>query len=136
MLQTLLPAVGSFAIYFLVALAFLAIFKFIYALVTPHDEWKLIKEEKSTAAAIAFGGAILGFSLAISGAISNSVSIIDFVIWAVIATLAQIVAFGLVRFVYMPKIVERIHDGEVSAGIMVAVTSVAIGLLNAACMTY
>jgi putative membrane protein len=36
----------------------------------------------------------------------------------------------------MPKIAERIEQNEVSAGIMLAALSIAVGLLNAACMTY
>lgn len=131
-----LLALGSFALYFAVSLILLVVFKHLYPLITPHNEWQLIKEKQNTAAAIALGGAILGFALALGGAASNSVGILDYLIWAVIALLAQMLAFIVIRFVFMPKIVARIENDEVSAGIMVAVFSVAVGLLNAACMTY
>jgi putative membrane protein len=36
----------------------------------------------------------------------------------------------------MPKIAERINNNEVSAGIILGSMSVAVGMLNAACMTY
>ena len=126
----------QFTLYFLGALLALVIFKFAYSLVTPHDEWALIKEQKSTAAAIGFGGAILGFAIALSGSISNSVTFTDFALWAVVALVAQTLAFALVRFMFMPQIVRRIEEGEVSAGIMLAAVNVSVGLLNAACMTY
>lgn len=134
--QDLLAGVINFALYFGVSIAFLLIFKFAYTLVTPHDEWHLIKEQKSTAAAIGFGGAILGFSLALAGAATNSISIVDYATWALIALVAQCLAFAIIRFGFMPKIVQRIEDNEVSAGIMLGVVNVAIGVLNAACMSY
>lgn len=132
----LLTGLINFAIYFAVSLVLLVVFKFIYALVTPHDEWKLIKEDQNVAASVAFGGAVLGFALALASAASNSVSLIDFVIWGGVALVAQTAAFGIVRFGFMPKIVERVENNEISAGIMLAAISVAVGLLNAACMTY
>ncbi|ACR12032.1 DUF350 domain-containing protein [Teredinibacter turnerae] len=132
----LLNGLLNFVIYFGVAVVFLMVFKAVYVRVTPHDEWKLIKEDKNTAAAIAFSGAIIGFALAVAGVVKNSVSLFDFTVWATVALVAQLVAFAIVRFAFMPKIVERIEQNEISAGIMVASVSVAIGCLNAACMTY
>ena len=131
-----LSGVMSFSIYFAVAIFMLLLFKWVYTLITPHDEWQLVKEEQSSAAAIGFIGAILGFSLALASAASNSVSLIDFAIWGVVALIAQSIAFLIVRFIFMPKVVERIKNNEVSAGIMLGGTAVAVGLLNAACMTY
>lgn len=132
----LLTSILNFSSYFGLGLALIVIFKFLYAAITPHDEWKLIKQEKNTAAAIAFGGAIIGFSIALSGAASNSVSILDFLTWGLIALGAQLLAFAIVRFIFMPKIVQRIKNGELSAGAMLAATNIAVGLLNSACMSY
>lgn len=132
----LLTGIVHFGAYFGLSLALLIAFKFLYALVTPHDEWKLIREQKNTAAAIGFGGAVLGFAIALGGAASNSVSLVDFVTWAVIALVAQLIAFAIIRFLFMPRIVARIEEGEISAGVMLAATTIAVGVLNAACMTY
>lgn len=128
--------VGDFLLYFLLSIVFLLLFKVVYVRFTPYDEWALVKDDKNTAAAIALAGSVLGYSIAISGAASNSVNLVDFAVWGVIALLAQIVAFFLVRFTFMPKVSERIEQGEVPAGIVMAATSVSVGLLNAACMTY
>ncbi|MFT6268111.1 MAG: putative membrane protein [Alphaproteobacteria bacterium] len=132
----LLTGITFFAMYFGIAILFLIIFKTVYGLATPHAEWKLIKEDKNTAAAIGFGGAIIGFSAALAGAVSNSGGLIDFAIWGVIALIAQVIAFSVVRFVFMPKISLRIENNEVSAGIVLGATNVAVGLINAACMSY
>ena len=132
----LLIGILHFSLYFGLSLFFLVIFKFVYKFITPHDEWKLIKEEQNTAAAIGFGGAVVGFAIALSGAASNSVSLIDFATWGAIALVAQSLAFALVRIGFMPRIIHRIEANEISAGIMLAATNIAVGLLNAACMTY
>ncbi len=134
--QELVTSIVHFGAYFGLSLVFLIAFKFIYTLVTPHDEWALIKENKNLAAAIGFGGAVVGFAIALSGAASNSVSLLDFATWGGIALVAQLLAFSLVRFGFMPRIVERIESNEVSAGTMLAATNIAVGLLNAACMSY
>jgi len=131
-----LAGLDNFALYFGLSILFLFIFKLVYALVTPHDEWKLVKEDKNVAAAIGFGGAIIGFAIALGSAASNSVAVIDFAIWAIVAVIAQSLAFAILRFSFMPKIAERINNKEISAGVMLASMSIAVGLLNAACMTY
>lgn len=135
-IQQSLLGLGNFSMYFAVALVLLLAFKFIYVLVTPHDEWKLVKDEQNTAAATGFVGAVIGFSIALGGAATNSQSLIDFAVWGVVGLIAQTVAFAIVRFVFMPRIVERINDNELSAGIVLGGISVAVGILNAACMTY
>lgn len=132
----LMTGIVHFAAYFGLSLVLLIAFKFLYTLVTPHDEWKLIREDKNTAAAIGFGGAVLGFAIALGGAASNSVSLVDFGTWALIALVAQLLAFAIIRFGFMPRIVARIEDGEISAGIMLAATTISVGVLNAACMSY
>lgn len=134
-LMNSLAGLQDFAIYFAISIAALFLFKFVYTLITPHDEWKLVKEN-NIAAAVALAGAVIGFSLAVASAASNSLGYVDFVIWAVVALIAQLIAYAIVRFGFLPKIVERIENGEVAAGAILAGTSVAIGLLNAACMTY
>lgn len=135
-IQTSLDGILNFAIYFSTSVALLVVFKLVYTLLTPQDEWRLVKEEQNTAAAIGLVGAIIGFALAVAGAAANSISLVDFLIWGFVALVAQSLAFAVVRFVFMPKIVQRINDNEISAGIILGGTSVAVGLLNAACMTY
>ena len=96
-------------------------------------------EISSLLTSILYFGACFGSSLVflvVFKFASNSVSMVDFVTWAAIALIAQLLAFALVRFFFLPLIVERIKSNEVSAGTMLGATSIAVGLLNAACMTY
>ncbi|WP_243464956.1 DUF350 domain-containing protein [Photorhabdus temperata] len=56
--------------------------------------------------------------------------------WGVVALLAQIAGFFMVRVFMMPKIVSRIENNEIPAAVVLAAVSISVGLLNAACMTY
>ncbi|ERT11460.1 DUF350 domain-containing protein [Photorhabdus temperata] len=135
-LTQFIDSVTNFGLCFGLALVFFIVFKFIYVMVTPQDEWKLIKEEKNTAAAVSLGGALVGYTIAIASAASNSIGVIDFVMWGVVALLAQIAGFFMVRVFMMPKIVSRIENNEIPAAVVLAAVSISVGLLNAACMTY
>lgn len=133
---TSLSGLANFGLYFALSLVLLFIFKYIYTVITPHDEWKLVKEHHNVAAALGLTGAFIGFALALGSAASHSVSLTDFAVWGLVALLAQALAFALVRYLVMPTIVQRITDDEVPAGIILGGTSIAVGILNAACMTY
>jgi putative membrane protein len=130
-LQGVLP----FVLYFSTAIVLFVLFKVIYAFVTPHKEWELVKDQKSEAAAWAFGGAIIGFCIALGSAATNSVSLVDFIIWGAVALVAQLIAYFIVRL-FMPRVSERITNNEISAGIVLGCCSIAIGILNGACMSY
>ena len=47
----------------------------------------------------------------------------------------QIAAFTLVRVVVMKDVTARIEKGEIAAGVYLLSISLAVGVLNAACMT-
>lgn len=129
---------GGNALAFLVAFAvaglFTVAFKLIYQWVTPYNEAKLIREG-NVAAAMALGGALVGYVLPLASALSNTVSLVEFCAWAALAAVIQIAAFSLVRFVAMKDVSARIEKGEIAAGLYLMSISLAVGLLNAACMT-
>ena len=127
----------SFGLFFITALAIVALFLFLYALVTPYDDYKLIFKDNNTAAAIGFGGAILGLSIPLYSALISSVSYVDFLVWAGVAMLIQLVfAFIITRTKGKFSVEKLINDGVVSVGVLMAFISIAIGLLNAGSMSY
>ncbi len=123
----------DFLAFFVVAVILTIIFVGVYSTVTRHNEIKLIKE-KSTAAAIAFSGSLIGFAMPLASAMMKSVTILEMVVWGVVALIVQIVVYLLVRLP-MPRISERITANEVAAGIWLGATSLVAGILNAASMT-
>nr|WP_281459795.1 DUF350 domain-containing protein [Pseudomonas sp. P13] len=126
-------AVLGFVLYILGAAVLFALYQFIYTRITPHKEFELIRSG-NVAAAIALGGAIIGFAIPASNVIAYSVSILDFVVWAVIAAFVQLLAF-LVTSLVLKGASERIKKGEIAAGIYIAAVAISVGMLNAACMT-
>lgn len=124
----------AFIIAFVAAVVFFVAFKFIYQLVTPYHERDLIRQGNS-AAAVALGGALIGYVLPLASALSHTVSLPEFAAWALLAGVIQIASFIVVsRFVYK-ALAARIEAGELAAGIYLASISIGVGLLNAACMT-
>lgn len=123
-----------FAKYFVAALLFTLLFVTIYCKFTPYDELQLVRQGK-TAPAISLGGALIGFVLPLHSAITHSVGFVDMLLWALIAMLVQLSVFTLVRW-FFKDLVSQIADNHVSAATLLAFVSVAIGLLNAASMTY
>jgi putative membrane protein len=126
-------AVLGFVSYILGAAVLFALFQFIYTRITPHKEFELIRSG-NVAASIALGGAIIGFAIPASNVIAYSISILDFVVWAVIAAFVQLLAF-LVTSLVLKGASERIKKGEIAAGIYIAAVAISVGMLNAACMT-
>jgi len=126
-------AVFGFIVYILGAAALFALFQLVYTRLTPHREFTLIREG-NVAAAIALSGAVIGFALPASNVIAYSVSLLDFVVWTLIAATVQLLAFFAVHLV-LRDLSARIQRGEIAAGIYVAAVAVGVGLLNAACMT-
>ena len=123
----------SFLAYMGTAVALTLIYVTIYMWVTPHNEIGLIRENNS-AAAIAFGGSLLGFCLPLASAISNSASLLDCAIWGGVALVVQIGIFFVVRLP-VSKISERIEKNEISSGVWLGAASISGGVLNAAAMT-
>ncbi len=124
----------AFLSYFLSGLGCFAAFAVIYTWITPQKETQLIREG-NLAAVVAFLGALIGFSFPLASAAAHSVSLVDFVIWAVIGIAVQVLAFYIANFT-MKDLHGKITEGNVAAGLWGGGIAVAVGILNAACMTY
>lgn len=132
--------VGSifwFLVFFGSAIGLLVAFAFLYERVTPYDDYQLIYVEKNKAAAISFGGAIIGVSLPIFSALNSSVSYFDFLTWGIIAIAIQLVfAYISTSKTCKYSFKEPIMEGNLSVGILMSAISIAIGVLNAGSMSY
>ena len=127
----------GFISFFLTATVLVIVFLYLYAIVTPYDDYKLIFEENSLAASLGFGGAVIGVSISLYSALVHSVSYVDFAIWGVIAIVIQLLfAFIVTRVDGKYSFKAKISNGDVSVGALMAFLSIAIGLLNAGSMSY
>lgn len=128
-------ALGSFVLYFALAVALLAVFQAVYMAVTPYHETALIKAG-NVAAATAYIGAVLGFVLPLASALAHSVSVVDFLLWGFVAGAAQVLVWLTVRRLFYRDLVRLIEAGTLAPALKLAGLSVAVGILNAAAMTY
>jgi len=123
----------AFICYFLGGLFYLALFVTAYVRVTPYAEFKLIREGNISAAMI-LGGAVIGFCLPLCRAIEQSLSAWDLTFWATVALITQISAF-LIFSRLLPQTHEKVEADQKAKAVLLAVLSIAIGLINAASMT-
>jgi putative membrane protein len=130
-----LDGATAFLLFFLVAGLFTIAFKLIYSAVTPYRERELIKSG-NTAAAVALGGALIGYVLPLGSALTHTVSLAEFAAWATLAGVVQILVFTGVRILVLPDVKARIENNETATAAYLAAVSVVVGVLNAACMTY
>lgn len=129
-----LATLPNFLAYLGTAIVLLVAFVTIYLYVTPYDEINLIRAN-NTAAAISLSGAVLGFAMPIANVIAHSDTLLDLVVWGVIAGIVQLLAWMVAR-VALPRLKEAVAAGQVAPAIFVATLSITVGLINAACMTY
>lgn len=124
----------DFLVYLALALLLLGLFTAIYIRVTPYREIALIREG-NMAAAYSLSGTLLGFVIPLASAIEHSVGLADMAIWGLIAMLVQLGAYVAVKLT-IPSIGTDITAGKTAQGFFLGAVSLAVGVLNAACMTY
>jgi putative membrane protein len=137
MLETTLSSLAGlppFLAYFAVAILLVLIFIRIYTWVTPHDELALVRANNASAA-LAFGGALMGFALPLSSAVTHSMSLLDCAVWGAVALMVQVLTFVALR-ITIKQLPERIERGELAAGILAAAVAISVGIINAACMSF
>jgi putative membrane protein len=124
----------GFCKYFGAAVSFVIVFCQVYFWITPYDELKLVRAG-NVAPAISFGGALIGFILPLNSAITHSIGFLDMLVWAAVAMIVQLTVFGIVRL-FFKDLVREIENNHTAAATLLAIFSLAIGILNAASMTY
>jgi len=132
-LGSFLLSLSEFLLFFVVAAALTVVFVVAYTRVTRHNEFALIKE-KSTAAAVAFSGSMVGFALPLASVMIQSVTVVEMLLWGLVALIVQLLVYQLIRLP-MPRISERIEANEVAAGMWLGACSLVAGILSAASMT-
>jgi putative membrane protein len=102
----------------------------LYALITPHREIQLIRQG-NTAAAISFGGVLVGLAIPLAVSLSASKSLIDIGIWGATTLAVQLAVFRLTDLM-LHGLPQRIQDGEISAASLLVGAKLATALVLAA----
>lgn len=127
-----LQGLPLFLSYLCAGIALVAAYSLAYTRMTSHDEFGLI-EGGNAAAAAAFAMSLIGFALPLSSAIAHSVSLLDCLIWGVIALVVQVLVYLFARW-RMPSVSDRIAKGDWAAALWLGGLSVTAGLINAVSM--
>ena len=114
MFDPVISSLPAFAVYFVTAIALLAIFLALYVLVTPYNELRLIREG-NTAAAVSLAGAIVGYALPIAVSVATSHNIYVMIGWGVVACAVQLMAYIVARFA-LPQINLNIRKASLLPG--------------------
>ncbi len=113
-----------------VTLLMLLIGATVYSLLTPYKEIHQIREGNS-AAAVAFGGVIIGLAIPLAASMAASTSLRDIVLWGGATIVLQLFVFRLVDFL-LAGLPNRINEGEVSAAVLLVSAKLAAALVLAA----
>lgn len=131
------PEIAAFASGFPLALlhagvtvAMLVLGATVYALLTPHKEITLIREG-NTAAALSFGGVLVGLAVPLCTALTTSNSILEIALWGIAVIFVQLLAFRIVDFV-LHGLPQRLQEGEVAAAVLLVGAKMAIALILSA----
>ena len=129
-----LAGLFDFLVFFVIAVALVALYLGIYTLATMHNEFALIRQNVISAST-ALGFSLVGFALPLGSAIVHAQGIVDLLVWGLVALAVQIVVYWLVRIV-MPNLSQRIAAGEMAAALFLGASSLSAGIINAASMTF
>lgn len=119
-----------FMVQSLTVLVLIGLGTLVYMKLTRHDELKLIREG-NTAASLSLAGAIIGMAMPAAAALASSITLLDVVIWAVVALILQIVAFRIVDQL-LKDLPGRIEAGDIGAATLLVSIKIATALVNVA----
>jgi putative membrane protein len=116
-----------------VALAILAAGAALYALVTPHREIQLIREGNA-AAALSFGGVLVGIALPLAFALAASTSVLEIALWGATTIVVQLALFWVIDLL-LRGLPQRIREGEVAAAALLVGAKLAVAAILAAAVS-
>jgi putative membrane protein len=119
-------ALQGFVIYMAIGIAMLIVFMFLYMLITPHDDMRAIKMDR-TGPTTALVGAMIGFTLPIVSLSYHGSDLLDFIIWGAIAGMLQLILFKVLYWL-LPQTSD---ENNTAIGIVYAGGAISIGLMNA-----
>ena len=130
----MLGSIFNYLLYFGSTIAMLLIAGFVYVRFTPSNEIALIRVG-NVAAAVALGGAMLGYACVVHSATAHGSTLLETAMWSAISLAVQIIAIELLRIVIRDDWRAQIENGDLAHGTALGAFSLAIGLINAGCLT-
>jgi putative membrane protein len=115
-----------------VTLAFLVAGCFLYGSMTPHREVQLIREGNA-AAALSFGGVVVGLAMPLAASLAASTSLIEVALWGVVVLVVQLLAFRLIDML-LAGLPQRIREDDVAATGLLVAAKLSVALIFSAAL--
>jgi putative membrane protein len=132
-IHSFLSGLPILLLHFTLTLLMLALGAVIYVMITPYHEVDLIKQG-NVAAAISFGGVLVGLALPLAMNMAGSVNAFDILVFGAVAIILQLLAYRLTDIV-LKDLPKRIKSGEISAAITLVALKLSISVINAAAVS-
>jgi putative membrane protein len=115
-----------------ITFGFLVLGCLIYGFLTPHREIQLIREGNA-AAAVSFGGLIVGLALPLAASLAASNSLVEIALWGAAVVAVQLLIFRLLDML-MTGLPQRIREGEVAAAGLLVAAKLSVALIFSAAL--
>lgn len=120
--------------YFVTSIAIMIAYTSLYIRFTAYDEVALISAGNKSAA-LSLSLFVVALSIPMASAIFHSVSLFHMAIWATIALVSQMGAYVCVSKFVFKEFNDGIESDTISFAVLLGGINVAIGILNAACIS-
>jgi putative membrane protein len=104
----------------------------IYVAITPHNEFKLVREG-NVAAGLTLGAAAIGIAIPMAATLLSSHSILDLAVWGATSLVLQLAAFRVVDLL-IKDLSARITKGEMAAASVLTGVKLGTALLTASAL--
>jgi putative membrane protein len=104
----------------------------LYVAITPHNEFKLVRDG-NVAAGLSLGAAAIGIAIPMAMTLASSHSIIDLLVWGLTSVTLQLLSFRIVDLL-VKGLSARIVKGEMAAASVLVGVKLGTALITAAAL--
>ena len=134
---TMSPEIQAFAAGFpatlahaAVSLILLGLGAAVYAVMSPYKEIAEIRDGNA-AAAVSFGGVLLGLAVPLAFSLAASTSIVELGLWGIAIVAVQLLLFRIADFV-LKGLPQRVQEGDIAGAVVLVAAKLAAALVLAA----
>ena len=123
----------EFILQLIVALVLFTLGLFVYALLSPHRELRLV-HAGNPSAALAFAGVVAGLAIPLGSCLSHSLGLFDFLIWGLVVTILSLLIFRITDMLLRLS-QKRMADGDVASAVFVLSVRIGLALIISGAIT-
>jgi len=106
---------------------------FVYVKITPHHEFKLVREGNA-AAGLSLSGVVIGMAMPLAFSLAASVNELDILLWGLVVVVLQVLAFIAAHLV-LRDLSARIENGEMASAWVLFSFNIALAMFLSAAIS-